>query len=96
MIRKILGAALGAKIVKNAPALGGAAGAAVAVAVPAVVARIGLPAMVLLGAGGYLYKRYRDKRDEAGPSADTSVPVTSSAAVSDGAAVPESGSDPLA
>jgi len=63
MIRKLIGGAIGAKLAKSHPALGGATGVALATAVPCVISRVSLPAMVLLGAGGYVAKRYLDKRE---------------------------------
>lgn len=65
MIRKIIGGAIGAKLAKGHPALGGASGVAIATAVPFVISRLSLPAMVALGVGGYVAKRYLDKRDQA-------------------------------
>jgi len=61
MLKNIIGAAVGSKLAKQ-PAKGGAAGAALATAVPFVLSRISLPAMVVLGAGGYLTKRFLDKK----------------------------------
>ncbi|MBA4044941.1 MAG: hypothetical protein C0471_11050 [Erythrobacter sp.] len=69
MIRKIIGAAIGAKLAKGHPALGGATGVALATAVPFVISRVSLPAMIALGVGGYVAKRYLDGRDESeGPA----------------------------
>ena len=64
MFKKIIGAAVGAKLAKNSPALGGATGAALGAAVPFIISRVSLPAMVALGVGGYVAKRYVDKRDK--------------------------------
>ena len=61
MLQKIIGAAIGAKLAKNSPAVGGATGAALGAAVPFVLSRISLPTMVVLGVGGYLAKRWLDK-----------------------------------
>ncbi|WP_017663877.1 hypothetical protein [Porphyrobacter sp. AAP82] len=58
MLKKIIGAAIGAKLAKNSPAVGGAAGAALGAAVPFVLSRISLPTMVVLGVGGYLARRW--------------------------------------
>lgn len=65
MIRKIIGGAIGAKLAKGHPALGGASGVAIATAVPFVLSRLSLPTMVALGVGGYVAKRYLDKREQA-------------------------------
>jgi len=62
MIRKLIGAAIGARVAKAHPALGGATGVAIATAVPFIVSRISLPAMVVIGVGGYVAKRYLDQR----------------------------------
>lgn len=61
MIRRMIGAAIGARVAKTHPALGGATGAMLASAVPFVISRVSLPAMVVLGVGGYVAKRYMDK-----------------------------------
>lgn len=61
MIRRMIGAAIGARVAKGHPALGGATGAMLATAVPFVISRVSLPAMVALGVGGYVAKRYMDK-----------------------------------
>lgn len=65
MIRKLIGGAIGAKLAKGHPAMGGATGVALATAVPFVISRVSLPAMVALGVGGYVVKRYMDKREQA-------------------------------
>lgn len=61
MIRRMIGAAIGARVAKTHPALGGATGAMLASAVPFVISRVSLPAMVALGVGGYVAKRFMDK-----------------------------------
>ncbi len=66
MFKKIVGAAIGAKLAKNSPAVGGATGAALGAAVPFVLSRISLPTMVALGVGGYVAKRWYDKRENGG------------------------------
>ena len=65
MFRRIIGGAIGAKLAKGHPALGGATGVVLATAVPFIISRVSLPAMVALGVGGYVAKRYLDKRDQA-------------------------------
>lgn len=64
MIRRLIGGAIGAQMAKRHPALGGVAGAALATAVPFVAKRVSLPAMVALGVGGYVAKRFMDKREQ--------------------------------
>ena len=46
---------------KQHPAVGGATGVVLATAVPFIIARVSLPAMVALGVGGYVAKRFMDK-----------------------------------
>ncbi len=65
MIRRLIGGAIGAKLAKGHPAMGGATGVALATAVPFIISRVSLPAMVALGVGGYVAKRYMDKREQA-------------------------------
>ncbi len=66
MMRKLIGAAIGASVAKRHPAAGGVTGAVLASAVPFVLTRISLPAMVVLGAGGYVAKRWLDKQPKGG------------------------------
>lgn len=72
MIRRMIGAAIGARVAKSHPALGGATGAMLVSAVPFVISRVSLPAMVALGVGGYVAKRYMEKAaaKPAAPRAD--------------------------
>lgn len=67
MIRKLIGAAIGASVAKKHPAAGGVTGAVLASAVPFVLTRLSLPAMVVMGVGGYAAKRFMDRR---GPQQD--------------------------
>jgi hypothetical protein len=64
MLKRIIGAAIGAKLAKNSPAVGGATGAALGAAVPWVIGRLSLPGMIALAAGGYVAKRYMDRRGD--------------------------------
>lgn len=77
MIRKLIGGAIGASLAKRHPGLGGLTGAAIATAVPFVIARVSLPAMVAMGVGGYLAKRYMDKApaEPAPPPAPRQTPA---------------------
>jgi hypothetical protein len=61
MLKRIIGAAIGAKLAKNSPAVGGATGAALGAAVPWVLGRLSIPGMIALAAGGYVAKRYLDR-----------------------------------
>jgi hypothetical protein len=77
MIRKLIGAAIGASLAKKHPAAGGATGVVLATAVPFIISRVSLPAMIVLGAGGYVAKRYMDKKaaEQAEKPTPPSTPV---------------------
>jgi len=77
MIRRMIGAAIGASLAKKHPAAGGATGAMLATAVPFIISRVSLPAMIVLGAGGYVAKRYLDKKaaEQAAKPTPPSAPV---------------------
>lgn len=62
MLGKILGAAAGAEASKFTTAFGGTSGALMGALAAPLVRRLSLPALVALGAGGYLAKRYYEKR----------------------------------
>ncbi len=62
MIKQVIGAAIGSKVAKQTPAIGGATGAALGAAVPFIISRLSIPAMVVMGAGGYVAKRYFDRK----------------------------------
>ena len=65
MIGKIIGAYAGDKLAKQTSGIGGAGGAALGVIAASALRRMSLPAMIALGAGGYvakkLYERNRKK-----------------------------------
>lgn len=63
MLKHMIGAAIGSKMAKNSPAAGGATGAMIGAAIPLVLSRISVPAMLVMGAGGYLAKRHFDKKE---------------------------------
>lgn len=77
MIRRLIGAAIGASVAKRHPAAGGATGALLATAVPFIISRVSLPAMVVMGVGGYVAKRYLDKNaaEQATKPAPPPAPV---------------------
>ena len=77
MIRKLIGAAIGASVAKKHPAAGGATGVVLATAVPFIISRVSLPAMVALGVGGYVAKRIMDKNtaEQAPKPAPPTAPV---------------------
>ncbi|MEP2234144.1 MAG: hypothetical protein ABJM58_01535 [Alteripontixanthobacter sp.] len=62
MIGKVIGAALGSKVAKNTRGIGGTTGAALGAFAPAVLARLSIPTMLAVAAGGYAYKKYQDKQ----------------------------------
>lgn len=68
MLKKIIGGVVGAKLAKKSPKISGTTGAALGAAVPLVLARASLPAMVALGVGGYFAKRWFDKKAPAAPA----------------------------
>lgn len=76
MLKRIIGAAIGAKLAKDSPVVGGATGAALGAAVPWVLGRLSIPGMIALAAGGYVAKRVLDRNQSpVPPAATTPVPV---------------------
>ena len=62
MIGKVIGGILGAKAAEQTSSIGGAGGALLGAATVAVVRRLSLPALIALGAGGYAYKKYSERK----------------------------------
>jgi len=79
MIGKIIGAALGAKAAEHTRGVGGAGGALLGVSAAAMLRRMSLPAMLAVAAGGYAFKRYKDRQDKK-PSGSGKPKVKPSAA----------------
>ena len=80
MITKVIGAFAGDKLARTIGGSGGATGAALGVVAATVLRRMSLPAMIALGAGGYLAKKFFD-----GPTPDATKnepPKTSKAPAS--------------
>lgn len=79
MIKNIIGAVAGAKLAKNTKVDNGT-GAILGSVAPALIARMSLPALVAIGAGGYLLKRRRDQQTASGtnsqPASAPSTPST--------------------
>ncbi|QPC99264.1 hypothetical protein [Qipengyuania soli] len=75
MFGKIIGAFVGDKLAKQTSAVGGAGGAALGVVAATVLRRMSLPAMIALGAGGYVAKKLIEKneREKAAKSATTTA-----------------------
>ncbi|MFK4003024.1 hypothetical protein [Qipengyuania sp. NPDC077563] len=65
MIGKIIGAYMGDKLAKQTSGLEGASGAAIGVIAATALRRMSLPAMLALGAGGYLAKRLAERSETA-------------------------------
>ena len=61
LIGKIIGAFVGDKLAKQISGMGGATGAALGVAAPSLIARLSLPSMLAILAGGYAAKRYLER-----------------------------------
>lgn len=65
MIGKLIGAAIGGQVAKNARGISGPAGAAIGFIAPALLRRVSLPAMLALAAGSYAAKRFAEKNGGA-------------------------------
>ncbi|MXP40307.1 hypothetical protein GRI75_01445 [Altererythrobacter soli] len=63
MIGKIIGAIAGAKVAQHSRNVGGTGGALLGAAAVPLIRRMSLPAMLVLGAGGYAYKKWSDRRE---------------------------------
>ena len=72
MIGKLVGAYFGSKAAAHTREIGGPTGAALGVLATTVISRLSLPAMITLGAGGYLAKKMFDRKAEI-PANDTTV-----------------------
>lgn len=82
MLGKIIGAGLGSKLAQSTKGMGGTTGAILGAAAPIVLKRLSLPAMAVLGVGGYFAKKYYDKQQANKPvapevPAKTTPPVAS-------------------
>jgi hypothetical protein len=71
MIGKIIGAIAGSKMAEHTRGLGGPTGAALGVGAAAIARRLSLPALVAITAGGYLAKKYSEKKE-----AEKAAPVS--------------------
>lgn len=77
MIGKVIGAFVGDKLAKQTSGLGGAGGAALGVVAASVLRRMSLPAMLALGAGGYVAKKVFEKKSaEQGGTTTASEPAS--------------------
>mgnify|MGYP003109404869 CR=1 FL=1 len=64
MIGKIIGGFAGAKLAEKTSNLGGTGGALLGAAAVGVARRLSLPALLALGAGGYAYKKYSERKEK--------------------------------
>ena len=82
MIGKIIGAYAGDRLAKQTNSIGGASGAALGVVAAAALRRLSLPAMIVLGAGGYVAKKLyeRNERKKAEPEVIVETDATRSTA----------------
>ena len=79
MIGKIIGAFVGDKLAKQTSGIGGASGAALGVIAATAIRRLSLPAMIALGAGGYVVKKVMEK-NEREKAAEPQAPETTAEA----------------
>jgi hypothetical protein len=75
MIKNIIGAVAGAKLAQNTKVDNGT-GAILGSIAPALIARLSLPALVAIGAGGYLLKRHRDQQAEKQTAPQSPTPTS--------------------
>lgn len=75
MIKNIIGAVAGAKLAQNTKVDNGT-GAILGSIAPALIARLSLPALVAIGAGGYLLKRHRDQQAEKQTDPQSPTPTS--------------------
>lgn len=61
MIGKLVGAAVGAKMMEKSDNIGGVGGAVIGATTVAVVRRMSLPALFVVGAGAYAFTKLREK-----------------------------------
>ena len=79
MIGKVIGAFVGDKLAKQTSGIGGPTGAALGVVATSVISRMSLPAMAVIGVGGYFAKKLWDKQEAKEKADATTPPATSTA-----------------
>lgn len=82
MIGKLIGAFVGGKAAQQARGIEGPTGAILGVVAASALRRLSIPAMVALGAGGYLAKKYFDRQgteQDAPPALEDKSPSTTKA-----------------
>lgn len=89
MIKNVIGAIVGSKLAQKSSNVdsttGAATGAIAGTVIPMILSRMSLPAMLLVGAGGYLFKKYNEKQD---PQESATKPTPEAPAKSDLTGVP--------
>lgn len=79
MFGKLIGAVAGAQAAKHTAKVGGTGGALLgALAVP-MIARLSIPALAVVGVGGYFAKKAYDKREARKQGKPSNKPATPSA-----------------
>lgn len=68
MIGKIIGGVVGAKAADHIRGINEPGGALLGIGAAALARRMSLPAMLALAAGGYAFKRYKDRQDRKRPA----------------------------
>lgn len=68
MIGKLIGAIAGSQIAKHVRGVDGKGGALLGIALPTILRRLGPAGIVAAAAGGYAYKKLRDRRAAETPS----------------------------
>ena len=86
MLTKMIGALVGGKMAENAKNMSGPTGAAIGAAVPFIISRMSIPAMIAMGVGGYAVKKYMDRKQQSDPDTQT---TTTSKAPKTPAAIPQ-------
>ena len=82
MIGKVIGAFVGDRISRHTTKFGGATGAALGVVATTVLSRMSLPAMIAVGAAGYVGKKIFDKNTKTnGDTLDTTARTVDDAKV---------------
>jgi len=75
MFGKIFGAIAGKRVADQTASVGGPTGAVVGAVTGSALRRASIPALIAITAGGYAFKRYKDKRDrEASKRASFETP----------------------
>ena len=75
MFGKIIGGFAGSQIAKSTSGIGGATGTLLGVGAATVAKRLSIPALVAVTAGGYLVKKYMDRKDQTPASDKAPSPV---------------------